>query len=191
VKVNVVLDGVKNLQGSTVTTGWDVHGLVEGRNGDRAAFMFNTVNRAMNLSLDPRGPFSYLEIIAVVEDFRQPENRITFTEGIEKPIVEFNGHSPATSRTLTTLEGRLTELLAPLPLKSVELAGRRLTESHIQCTTPMGTEPARSVVDKRCVHHRLRNLFLLGSGNFPTCPAPNPTLTICALSLYAAKGIAQ
>jgi choline dehydrogenase-like flavoprotein len=36
------------------------------------------------------------------------------------------------------------------------------------------------------VHHRWRNLFVLGGGSFPTISPANPTLTLSALSLRAA-----
>ena len=53
----------------------------------------------------------------------------------------------------------------------------------------MGSDPATSVVDKHLLHHRVRNLAVLGSGTFPTCPAANPTLILSALALLAAEHI--
>jgi choline dehydrogenase-like flavoprotein len=50
----------------------------------------------------------------------------------------------------------------------------------------MGDDPATSVVDRQLVHHRVRNLLVLGGSVFPTISPSNPTLTICALSLRAA-----
>jgi choline dehydrogenase-like flavoprotein len=60
---------------------------------------------------------------------------------------------------------------------------------HLMGTHRMGSDPATSVVDaeQRCHDHS--NLFLLGSGNFPTVGTANPTLTIAALSLWAAETI--
>ena len=45
----------------------------------------------------------------------------------------------------------------------------------------MGTNPAASVCDSHGRTHDHPNLFLLGSGVFPTSAASNPTLTIAAL----------
>jgi len=57
----------------------------------------------------------------------------------------------------------------------------------VQCTTPMGLDPATSVVDADLRHHRVRNLLVLGASVFPTCPPANPTLTLSALSTRAAR----
>ena len=46
-------------------------------------------------------------------------------------------------------------------------------------------DPATSVVDGQLIH-RVRNLVVLGGSVFPTITPANPTLTICALSLWAA-----
>jgi choline dehydrogenase-like flavoprotein len=50
----------------------------------------------------------------------------------------------------------------------------------------MGADPATSVVDAGQVHHRWRNLTVVGTPVFPTCSAMNPSLTAAALSLRAA-----
>jgi choline dehydrogenase-like flavoprotein len=50
----------------------------------------------------------------------------------------------------------------------------------------MGDDPADSVIDRNMVHHRVRNLLVMGSGAFPTGAPANPTLTISALALRAA-----
>ena len=47
----------------------------------------------------------------------------------------------------------------------------------------MGTDPATSVVDANCRVHGIDNLFVAGSSCFTTSAAPNPTLTVIALSL--------
>jgi choline dehydrogenase-like flavoprotein len=51
----------------------------------------------------------------------------------------------------------------------------------------MGAAPRTSVVDPEQRTHDHPNLFLLGSGVFPTVGTANPTLTIAALSLWAAE----
>jgi choline dehydrogenase-like flavoprotein len=54
---------------------------------------------------------------------------------------------------------------------------------HHMGTTRMGTDLGKSVVDRNCQVHGISNLFVAGSGCYVTGAAPNPTLTIVALSL--------
>lgn len=58
---------------------------------------------------------------------------------------------------------------------------------HIAGTYCMGTNPAKSVVNDRLQSHDHANLFLLGSGVFPTIATGNPTLTIAALTYRASR----
>ncbi len=50
------------------------------------------------------------------------------------------------------------------------------------------TQPV-SVVDSQCRAHEHDNLFIVGSGVFPTSATANPTLTVAALALRAVKAI--
>lgn len=54
---------------------------------------------------------------------------------------------------------------------------------HHMGTTRMSTDPKKGVVDANCQVHGIRNLYVAGSGCFSTAGAPNPTLTLVALSL--------
>ncbi|HTH54693.1 MAG TPA: GMC family oxidoreductase [Cyclobacteriaceae bacterium] len=54
---------------------------------------------------------------------------------------------------------------------------------HHMGTTRMGTDLNKSVVDSNCQVHGINNLYVAGSGCYVTSAAPNPTLTIVALSL--------
>jgi choline dehydrogenase-like flavoprotein len=53
----------------------------------------------------------------------------------------------------------------------------------------MGSDPGTSVVDGNQRSHDHQNLYLLGSGVFPSVGTANPTLTIAALTLMAAEAI--
>lgn len=53
-------------------------------------------------------------------------------------------------------------------------------------TVRMGTSPRTSVTNSDCRVHGVANLYLAGSGVFPTSSQANPTLTIVALSLRLA-----
>ena len=60
---------------------------------------------------------------------------------------------------------------------------------HIMGTLRMGKDPKTSVVSENLVSHDHPNLFMVGSGVFPTSCTANPTLTIAALSLRLADHI--
>lgn len=57
---------------------------------------------------------------------------------------------------------------------------------HLMGTHRMGTDPALSVCDGYGRSYDHANLFLTGSGLFPTVDAANPTLTIAAVALRTA-----
>ena len=54
---------------------------------------------------------------------------------------------------------------------------------HHMGTTRMSDDPHTGVVDADCKMHGIANLFIAGASCFVTAAAPNPTLTIVALSL--------
>ncbi|MGB5361361.1 MAG: GMC family oxidoreductase, partial [Eudoraea sp.] len=54
---------------------------------------------------------------------------------------------------------------------------------HHMGTTRMSADHNKGVVDANCKVHGISNLFIAGSGCFSTAGAPNPTLTLVALSL--------
>ncbi len=62
---------------------------------------------------------------------------------------------------------------------------------HIMGTYRMGVDPKTSVVDPLSRAHDHPNLFLVGSGVFPTGATANPTLTIAALALRTAAEIGR
>lgn len=60
---------------------------------------------------------------------------------------------------------------------------------HVMGTYRMGSDPGSSVVDSTLRSHDHANLYMLGSGVFPSVGTANPTLTIAALTLMAADAI--
>ncbi len=61
--------------------------------------------------------------------------------------------------------------------------------SHEAGTTRMGNDPRTSVVNSFCQAHDVKNLFVLSGSCFTTMPEKNPTHTIMALSVRAARYI--
>jgi len=60
---------------------------------------------------------------------------------------------------------------------------------HHMGTTRMGLDPRQSVTTENCQVHGIHNLYMAGSSNFVTAAAPNPTLTLIALTLRLADHI--
>lgn len=60
---------------------------------------------------------------------------------------------------------------------------------HVMGTYRMGIDPKTSVVDSMQRSHDHQNLYLVGSGTFPTVGTANPTLTLSALALRTADEI--
>jgi len=70
------------------------------------------------------------------------------------------------------------------------LLGGAPTSRHVMGTLRMGPEPASSVVDPAGRFHDVDNLYARDGGVFPTSSGYNPTLTIIAVALKIAHGIA-
>lgn len=60
---------------------------------------------------------------------------------------------------------------------------------HVMGTYRMGNDPNTSVVDSFQRSHDHANLYLVGSGTFPTVGTANPTITLSALALRTADSI--
>jgi glucose dehydrogenase len=62
---------------------------------------------------------------------------------------------------------------------------------HVMGTYRMGDDPKTSVVDSWLRSHDHPNLYLVGSGTFPSVGTANPTLTLSALALRTAQHIIE
>ncbi len=190
VRAIVDFDGLDNLQGSTIITG---HGymLYPGEHRrHRAAGLMETFNH-MRLR-DVRGRWlQRMELKVIFEDLRQERNRVRLSgKDAERPQAHFEGRSAYAEAAIEKVEASLEEVLSPLPVERIDVKSPpNSTEAHILGTAVMGRDPETSVVDENLLHHRARNLFVLGGSAFPTAAPANPTLTICALSLRSAREI--
>jgi len=54
-------------------------------------------------------------------------------------------------------------------------------------TVRMGSDPRTSVLNAFCQAHEVKNLFVVDGSCFSTFPEKNPTLTIMALAVRAAR----
>ncbi len=62
---------------------------------------------------------------------------------------------------------------------------------HHMGTTRMSKDPKRGVVDANCKVHSINNLFVAGAACYATAGAPNPTLTLVALTIRLADHLKQ
>jgi choline dehydrogenase-like flavoprotein len=125
----------------------------------------------------------------VVEDLPTDSNRVILdSDGV--PKVLHASVSEYAKRGLKESLAKIEQVLRPLPVERVDFKGMRDTESHIQGTLRMGSDPAASVVDAKQIHHDVRNLVVVGSSVFPSGPNCNPSLSVAALSLRSADLVA-
>jgi choline dehydrogenase-like flavoprotein len=124
--------------------------------------------------------------------------RYTDPLGNPRPVISYHiddytlaGMAAATGvyRQLFDRAG-ITDCTGPNDFPSVSYAGQTFHYhgmGHFAGTHVMGGSPEDSVVDtyQRCWEHR--NLYLAGSGSFPTMGTSNPTLTMAALTLRTAE----
>lgn len=184
----VLLDGMDGLDGGTATTG---HGYWFYADVDRTSAAGVLVETWSRPFLRPeRGRWrQVMQLKLIADDLRWADNRVTLDPAApERPVFSHSGPSDYTRAGLQRAVEGLGAVLAPLPVEEVRFAREPTrTENHVLGTAPMGADPATSVVDADLVHHRVRNLLVLGGSAFPTCPPANPTLTLSALSLRAAE----
>lgn len=187
IKASVLLDGVDNFQGGTSITG---HGymLYDGpHRRERPAILIETWN--VPRLRDERGKWrQLLKLMCIVEQYPQRENRVEpAREDPTRPAVTYKNRTLDTQKARATLVRELPIIMGKLPIEDVIVAKEFVeTDAHVLGTVVMGDDPETSVVDRHLVHHQVRNLLVLGGSAFPTSSPANPTLTLSALSLWAA-----
>ncbi len=62
---------------------------------------------------------------------------------------------------------------------------------HEVGTCRMGDDPRKSVLNKYCQSHDMKNLFVVDGSSFVTCGWQNPTMTILTLSMRASEYMAE
>ncbi|MCB9611619.1 MAG: GMC family oxidoreductase [Sandaracinus sp.] len=188
VGIDVIVDlhDMDAFGGSTSITG-HLYALYLGeRRRDRAGALIEVWNVPM-LRMEPGRYRHRVKLKAVIEDVRG-EGRVDVNpDDPSRPRVRHGGRSAWTERAIARLEDDLQPVFDALPVERVRIGEPLPTEAHAVGSTPMGHDPETSVIDRDLVHHRVRNLFVLGAGAFPCATPANPTLTLAALSLRAAQ----
>lgn len=136
-----------------------------------------------------------IRLASLVEQTPEATNRVTLdpdkrdANGMPLPRIQYD-YSDYTRAGLAAAEQAHNEVFAALGAINVNHATDIKGSGHVIGTVRMGMDAANAVVDADLRSFDHRNLFLLGSGTFPTSATANPTLTIAALSLRAVEAIA-
>jgi choline dehydrogenase-like flavoprotein len=112
--------------------------------------------------------------------------------GMPAMRVTYQDH-PDDLATMRFLQARATEIMeAAGALKVTNAPVKPQTSSlHLLGTCRMGSDPAKSVVDRYHRSHDIPNLFLCDGSSLVTSGRGQPTLTIQALAFRAAEHIAN
>lgn len=147
-------------------------------------------------------------IVALFDQGPQPQNRVTihpfYTDGlgIPRPRVDYGLDTYTLDGFLAAREV-CTEIYERMGAKEYTThptgaAGDFLHKGvgfhmygagHIMGTHRMGNDPSTSVVNAAQRSHDCPNLWITGSGSFPTVGTANPTLTIMALTFKTSQDI--
>lgn len=187
------LKGVKGYNGGTVLTGLGYLFYEGEHRRDHAACMIETWS----------SPFSYMPADALrlergrwterlmvrflFDDLPSDANTVTVSaKNPRMAEVRFTDYSDYAKRAADRVPQMIDKLAEALPIERVVKTSLGTTAAHIQGTVVMGEDPTTSVVDRYLMHHQYRNLLVLGASAFPTASPAYPTLTVSALSLWAA-----
>jgi choline dehydrogenase-like flavoprotein len=136
----------------------------------------------------------HIRFASLVEQLPDPANRVTvgFDQpdaiGIPRPVIQYKV-GPYTLDGMAAARQTHQQLYDALGATQVQFMDGFQGAGHIMGTYRMGADPKTSVVDADQRSHDHANLFLLGSGVFPSVGCSNPSLTIAALALRAAATI--
>ncbi len=185
IQFEAFLDGLDHFDGGTVTTSLN-YKLCDGdfRRDYAGALVYFENRWSFGLRPEPGKWKQTLPFWLSIEDLPSLDHRVVLDRNGEPFIIHPDVSSYAKDGAKAATEA-LPSLLSPLPVEALHYRGVADTASHIQGSVRMGRTADDSVVDKKLLHHGIRNLMLVGSGAIPTSSAANPSLTTAALSIHA------
>jgi choline dehydrogenase-like flavoprotein len=190
------LKGVKCYNGSTVLSGLGYLFYEGEHRRDHAACMIETWSSPFAyrpddaLRLEPNRWNERLMLGFLFDDIPSDANRVTVSRhDPRRARVQFGEYSDYAKRGADQIPRMIDKLAEALPVERLVSTSLGTTAAHIQGTVVMGNDPAASVVDRHLIHHQYRNLLVLGSSCYPTASPAYPTLTVSALSLWAADHV--
>jgi choline dehydrogenase-like flavoprotein len=186
VDVNLLLDGLDNFDGGQQVSGYGTMFYDHERRADRAGCNVEMWNlpwlRAERRRWRQR---ALIKLVFETEPLRQ--NRVYVDPTHDKPVIEHAARCAWSEDGIRRVPELVARIADRLPIEDLSIEPPDPGEAHIQGTTRMSLRPEDGVVDPDLLHHQVRNLALLGSGAFPSCPSANPTLILSALSIRSAR----
>ena len=205
---NFVVGGVGTGDDPGVTTVDFVNGLnLSSLNSAREALFGSKLVKTLNNRITRQFRIGFL-----IEQSPDSSNRVTLSRqqkdglGLQRPQVAYNV-SDYTKKGLIAAKQTSDAIFKRLNAQpftfirdndptafEATIDGRRTRigfsgAGHIVGTYRMGDDRTKSVVNSFQRSHDHRNLYLVGSGTFPTVTTANPTLTLAALCLRTADHI--
>jgi choline dehydrogenase-like flavoprotein len=192
--IDVMLDlnGLKAYNGSTLITANGYQFYEGDHRREYAACIIEMWNSPFAYKLGAlrteRGRYSErVNVRFVFDDVPREDNTVTVNAANPRLAeAHFTDYSDYAYRGAKRVPQMIDQLAAALPIERIAGTSQGTTSAHIQGTVVMGDDRATSVVDRYLTHHQFRNLLVLGASAFPTASPALPTLTISALSLWAA-----
>lgn len=149
--------------------------------------------------LPPNSVYPAFQLITRIEQMPNPESRVTLSDdkdslGVPRATLHWQ-LSPLDKKSIRKIymlfgqqagkEGVGRVKLSEFLRDENDLSWPSFTGGgqHHMGTTRMSDNPKEGVVDANCKVHSISNLYIAGSSCFATGGAPNPTLTLVALSL--------
>lgn len=155
-----------------------------------------------------------MRLCYLVEQEPMPENRITLSDthtdglGLPRPLINYRvtdseltvkgiaAAAELTDKVFEKIGTNYSKFIDGEGYPAVEFAVGEKTykanlygAGHIVGTYRMGTDSSNSVVDSHQRSWDHKNLFMLGSGTFPTVTTANPTLTLVAMTFRSSRAI--
>ena len=195
VAVCLDLKGVKCYNGSSLVSGLGYLFYEGEHRKDYAACLIETTNSPFMSTLAAlraeRGRWNErMTLQFLFDDIPRDENMVVVNASNPRMAeTRFVGYSSYANRGADQVPNMIDRLAEALPIERIESIYRGSSAAHIQGTVVMGNDPAKSIVDKYLMHHQVRNLLVLGSSAFVTASPSHPTVTLSALSLWAADHI--
>ncbi len=188
-QVLIYLDGMSNVGGSTWVNA-NGYMLYDGAHRkDYAACLMEVSNAPYYIRLERGKHLNIASIRMLFEDIPLDVNHVNTSANKLVPDVHHVERSAYTLRAVENMKQKMPGILSCLPVEKLEYLPPFPNEGHIIGGTRMSSLPELGVVDKHMIHHKYRNLFVLGAGAFTTYSASNPTLTLSAMSLFAADKV--